>query len=136
MKNKSAIAKQLFPPLSSTHKSLQPWNWRKLPLRKLSGSQIFQTLFLQPADKTSNNNTQINQIATLLESPPNSTNPKLARYSLCAGSPRIIQGKPQLWTPPRGEILPFLRHLLQDCGRTGNKEELFDKAINSQSPIP
>ncbi|GBF79262.1 Para-aminobenzoate synthase component I [Aphanothece sacrum FPU1] len=67
------------------------------------GSDIFQCLF---ADHT---------IATLLESPfPTPTDyPYLSRYSICAGEPRIIGGKTQLWTPQIGEILPFLTDLLQ-----------------------
>ncbi|MEC4891792.1 MAG: anthranilate synthase component I [Oscillatoria sp. PMC 1051.18] len=117
IEEKKAIANEIFPPTSSTHKSILPWYWRKLPLGKLSGAQVFQTLFLQPPNRTNHNhNNKIQQIATLLESPANSTDTKLARYSLCAGSPRIIKGKPQLWTPPLGEILPFLSHLLGDKG--------------------
>lgn len=83
---------------------LQPWHWRSLPLQSRSGSQVFAALFLDR-----------DLIATLLESPdlvPPET-AKLARYSICAGSPRIINGQPQLWTPPVGEILPCLRALLE-----------------------
>ena len=47
-------------------------------------------------------------MAVLLESPVTSST-NLARYSICAGSPRVIDGQFQLWTPPVGEILPFLR---------------------------
>jgi len=50
-------------------------------------------------------------MAVLLESPVTSST-NLARYSICAGSPRIIDGQSQLWTPPVGKILPFLRALL------------------------
>ncbi|NES83145.1 MAG: anthranilate synthase component I [Moorea sp. SIO2B7] len=83
---------------------LSPWYWRSLPLNKRSGSEIFERLFLQT-----------NTIATLLESPfPTPTDqPQLSRYSICAGSPRILNDKPQLWTPPVGEILPFLRNIRQ-----------------------
>ncbi|MEM6754020.1 MAG: anthranilate synthase component I [Cyanobacteria bacterium P01_C01_bin.38] len=84
----------------------QPWYWRRLPLKQRTGSDVFACLFI------SNPN---NRIATLLESPlPNSTNnPHLARYSICAGSPRVVDGVPQMWTPQLGEVLPFLRQLLQ-----------------------
>ncbi len=77
-----------------------PWHWRSLPLDNRSGSQVFSALFLAES------------IATLLESPAQS---KLAmsRYSICAGAPRVINGKQQLWTPPLGEIMPFLRRLLE-----------------------
>jgi para-aminobenzoate synthetase component I len=85
-----------------------PWHWRSLPLSNLSGSQVFRALFLaEPnVDRTSN------AIATLLESPGQS-GLAMSRYSICAGSPRVINGQQQLWTPPLGEIMPCLRQLLQ-----------------------
>jgi para-aminobenzoate synthetase component I len=94
-------------------KSIQPWHWRKLPLNQRSGSEIFQALFL---GKNGKNITTISgfapdDMAVLLESPGTSAT-NLARYSICAGSPRIIDDRSQLWTPPVGEILPFLRALL------------------------
>ncbi len=81
------------------------WYWRSHPLNHRTGSDIFATLF---------NSTSNSDIATLLESPypiPND-NPQLARYSICAGKPRVINTKVQMWTPPVGEILPFLQNLL------------------------
>ncbi len=100
----AAIASEL------SMKPTEPWQWRKLPLANRSGSQIFQALFLHPRGETLPRKHD-RPIATLLESPatPNST---LARYSICAGSPRVIEGQAQLWTPPVGEILPFLNRLL------------------------
>jgi para-aminobenzoate synthetase component 1 len=94
-------------------KLIQPWHWQKLPLNQRSGSDIFQILFL---GKNSENLGSISGVfprdmAVLLESPGTSST-NLARYSICAGSPRIIDGKPLLWTPPIGEILPFLRDIL------------------------
>lgn len=85
-------------------KPVQPWYWRSLPLLCRTGSQVFDALFRRH-----------HEIATLLESP--STNlvgcqPE-ARYSICAGAPRIADGRHKLWAPPVGEILPFLRSLLQ-----------------------
>ena len=82
---------------------LSPWYWISLPLQERSGADVFALLFRH------------NNPATLLESPyPNPNgNPKLARYSICAGAPRVVGGKPQLWTPGVGQILPFLRGLLQ-----------------------
>lgn len=77
-------------------------HWRKLPLNSRSGSQIFQSLFLNAK----------NNIATLLESPNTPDQNTLSRYSICAGSPRCVDGISQLWTPALGEILPFLRRLL------------------------
>jgi para-aminobenzoate synthetase component 1 len=69
------------------------------------------------------------RIATLLESPvtPNCTH--LARYSICAGSPCWIEGRPQLWTPPVGEILPFLRRLL-------NSHQDEDASTKAESIVP
>ncbi|KAM3103569.1 anthranilate synthase component I [Phormidesmis sp. 146-12] len=83
-------------------RSLLPWHWRSLPLDQRSGSEIFTALFLT------------DEIATLLESPyPSSPDyPQLGRYSICAGAPRVVEGELQLWSPPVGEILPFLQQLL------------------------
>ena len=80
-----------------------PWHWRSLPLNQKTGSEIFAVLF-----KSSDG-----AIATLLESPYlASSEGSLTRYSLCAGAPRVVAEKPQLWTPEIGEILPFLQQLL------------------------
>ncbi|MBH8565388.1 anthranilate synthase component I [Nostoc sp. CENA67] len=96
----------------SMMKRIQPWHWRKLPLAQRSGSQVFAALFLNRSKNTESLSGDCRQnIATLLES-PGTSNTSLARYSICAGSPRYINGQPQLWTPPVGEILPFLRRLL------------------------
>jgi para-aminobenzoate synthetase component I len=89
------------------------WYWRSHPLNHRTGSDIFATLF----NSTSNSDPN-SDIATLLESPypypiPND-NPQLARYSICAGKPRVINTKVQMWTPPVGEILPFLQNLLRE----------------------
>ncbi|HBE17400.1 MAG TPA: anthranilate synthase component I [Cyanobacteria bacterium UBA11149] len=96
-------------------KPLQPWHWRKLPLANRTGSQIFQALFMMPGNAIATPNLAVANpgagIATLLESPNSPHSSSLTRYSICAGSPRLVDGKLQLWTPPIGEILPFLRHL-------------------------
>jgi para-aminobenzoate synthetase component 1 len=82
---------------------IQPWYWRSLPLKQRTGSDIFNLLFRH------------HKIATLLESPypPSLDQPQLTQYSICAGAPRTIQAQPQMWTPQVGEILPFLKSLLQ-----------------------
>ncbi len=82
---------------------LSPWYWRSQPLKKRTGSEIFSRLFLDQ------------KIATLLESPfPTiADHPNLCRYSICAGKPRIIEGKNQIFTPKIGEILPCLEQLLK-----------------------
>ena len=82
---------------------IKSWYWRSLALKNRTASEVFAALFIQE------------DIATLLES-PNTANPEypqLSRYSICAGSPRKVDGKPLLWTPKTGEILPFLNSLLQ-----------------------
>ncbi|HCF29388.1 MAG TPA: aminodeoxychorismate synthase component I, partial [Cyanobacteria bacterium UBA11049] len=95
-------------------KQMQPWYWRSLPLENRTGSAVFAALF----DPDSNPDA----IATLLESPYSTLQKQclrrasptqLARYSICAGAPRIVDRVAQLWTPPVGEILPFLQQLLQ-----------------------
>lgn len=85
---------------------IQPWYWRSLPLAGRTGSSVFAALFRPESESA---------IATLLESPylTPSDQPQLTRYSICAGAPRVLDGCPQLWTPPVGEILPFLEQLLQ-----------------------
>lgn len=84
---------------------VKPWHWRSLSLDNRTASEVFAALFINDS------------IATLLESPAviDSEHPHLARYSLCAGAPRIINGQKQLWTPEIGKILPFLRSLLQQA---------------------
>ena len=88
---------------TSPETKIQSWHWRSLALKNRTASDIFTALFAQE------------KIATLLESPAiaDPEYPHLARYSICAGSPRTVQGKPQLWTPEIGKILPFLRSRLQ-----------------------
>jgi para-aminobenzoate synthetase component 1 len=94
--------------------SIQPWHWRSLPLNQRSGSDVFEALFHHPVAAPE---TGVEAIATLLESPsaiPTPVTSSLqARYSICAGAPRVRHGKPQIWTPAVGKILPQLRQLLQ-----------------------
>lgn len=82
---------------------LLPWYWRSLPLEGRSGVVVFEALFRHLP------------ISTLLESPSQASAEVLnthARYSICAGPPRLIAGRSQVWTPPVGEILPCLKSLL------------------------
>jgi para-aminobenzoate synthetase component I len=72
-----------------------------IPLQNRTGSEIFDRLFRHE------------QIATLLESPVSSSNRSiLTRYSICAGSPQIVDKRQQIFTPVVGEILDCLRGLL------------------------
>ncbi|NET31525.1 MAG: anthranilate synthase component I [Cyanothece sp. SIO1E1] len=106
-------------------KPLKPWRWRSLPLAHRTGSDIFAALFLvAKATSAQTSDRQTKGIATLLESPyptvcPQAQAAQTARYSICAGAPRWIEGRPQMWTPPIGEILPFLNQLL--CRSAGGK---------------
>jgi para-aminobenzoate synthetase component 1 len=136
----AAIAAELFSPTLSTMKPIQPWRWRKLPLAKRSGSQVFKALFLSPRGETSDDVEMVQgqhyqRIATLLESPvtPNSTH--LARYSICAGSPRFIEGQLRLWTPPVGEILPFLRRLLNSHHQDEDANMKAESIVPAELPF-
>lgn len=82
---------------------LAPWYWRSHPLSHRSGSEIFAALFRRDA------------IATLLESPTTKgiADSDLARFSLCAGCPRTLNGQPQLWTPNLGSIFPWFAQQTQ-----------------------
>jgi para-aminobenzoate synthetase component I len=71
-----------------------------LPLLNRTGSEIFDRLF------------RAEEIATLLESPANPDRSTLTRYSICAGSPKTIDNRPQIFTPVIGNILDCLRGLL------------------------
>ncbi|MGL5794257.1 MAG: hypothetical protein ACRC06_07575, partial [Waterburya sp.] len=97
------MVNQILNSLEGRRQTVKSWQWRSLDLQNRTGSAIFAALFAEEA------------IATLLESPAQADpeHPKLSRYSICAGSPRLVEGKPQLWTPTQGEILPFLRFLGQ-----------------------
>jgi para-aminobenzoate synthetase component 1 len=97
---------------------LAPWHWRSLPLCDRTGSDIFEALFLPHRDHWWTEQ----GIATLLESPaPSQTRngrkgrSPLARYSICAGAPRIVQGDRQCWTPEEGTIFPTLTQLLDSA---------------------
>ncbi|MFE1746356.1 anthranilate synthase component I [Coleofasciculus sp. H7-2] len=103
---------------------MKPWFWRSLPLQHRTGSEVFAALFLDAG-----------KIATLLESPYNplqhstEANRAIARYSICAGAPRLVDGAQAMWTPPVGEILPFLRRLLQ-------RSAFKDESIGAHSELP
>jgi para-aminobenzoate synthetase component I len=80
-----------------------------LPLNNRTGSEIFDRLF------------RSDRIATLLESPvTNVDRDMLTRYSICAGAPRSIDGRVQLFTPAIGEILDCLRGLLANNQETSD----------------
>jgi para-aminobenzoate synthetase component I len=81
-----------------TSTEVLPWQWCTIPLAGRSGSEVFAALFRGQA------------IGTLLESPAAGSN--TARYSICAGAPRVVAGQQRLWTPHCGQIFPDLQDLL------------------------
>lgn len=102
--------------------------WRSHPLQQRAGSALFADLF-QPQTAP----TGIAGIATLLESPhplPAHSLPdqaaQMARYSICAGPPRIVNGQAQLWTPKIGQIFPLLQRLQQMSDRAAIPDEIPD----------
>jgi para-aminobenzoate synthetase component I len=94
---------------STVNNMTKAWYWRSLPLEKRTGSEVFTILF-RP--------TTAPAIATLLESPYPTPikHPQLSRYSICAGTPRLVDGIPQMWTPGLGQVFPFLEQLLESRG--------------------
>ena len=91
--------------------------WRSLPLSHRTGSDIFDALFLN-ASADLGAAFELEQIAVLLESPyplPADSLPEqatsMARYSICAGRPRMVGDRAQLWTPEIEGILPLLRQM-------------------------
>jgi para-aminobenzoate synthetase component I len=77
-----------------------------LSLQNRTGSEIFDRLFRHDGASAP-------QIATLLESPvTSSAHSILTRYSICAGSPQVINQQAQIFTPAVGGILDCLRGLL------------------------
>ena len=93
--------------------------WRSLPLQKRTGSNVFDSLFQrQRQSQRQSASSNIERIATLLESPyplPPDSLPEqaleMARYSICAGSPRVADGQIQMWTPGAGRGLPLLAQM-------------------------
>ena len=122
----NTIATNLCFPTPLSLQPIQHWYWRKLPLAQRSGSHVFEALFLNSTRDSNrlNKESNLNQIATLLESPMTPQNTTLARYSICAGAPRNVDGKPQIWTPPVGNILPFLQRLLDIQNRASLPESI------------
>ncbi|MFM8293127.1 MAG: anthranilate synthase component I [Microcystaceae cyanobacterium] len=104
---------------------LTPWYWQSFPLGGRTGSQIFTQFFAQ------------DRIATLLESPypPSTDYPYLCRYSICAGKPRYHQGKPQLWTPPVGQIFPFLKALTPELSPENHTSQRMTADIPDHLPF-
>jgi para-aminobenzoate synthetase component I len=84
-----------------------------IPLQNRTGAEIFDRLFRHET------------IATLLESPVSDANHSvLTRYSICAGSPQVVNQQQQIFTPVVGEILDCLRGLLSSV------------TINDKSDLP
>lgn len=92
-----------------------PWRWRSVSLAEATGSDVFVALGFDREP-----------IATLLESPTRSDDPRLSRYSIAAGSPRRIHGKWVIGTPPIGRILPWLREQLNPQAAQGQAQTRND----------
>nr|WP_017299022.1 anthranilate synthase component I [Nodosilinea nodulosa] len=91
------------------------WWVRSQPLGHRTGTDIFQALYgdllrQPPTART---------LVALLESPyplPVAAQPHAvhSRYSICAGPPRQLGDRPQVWTPAVGSILPMLTQRLAE----------------------
>jgi para-aminobenzoate synthetase component I len=82
-----------------------------IPLQNRTGSEIFDRLFRHEP------------IATLLESPVSSSNRSiLTRYSICAGSPEIVDKQQQIFTPAVGDIFDCLRGLLSSSNHKSKSD--------------
>ena len=104
--------------------------WRSLPLKQRTGSDIFAALFQPQTLQTGEAG-----IATLLESPyplPPDSLPEqateMARYSICAGAPRIVERQAQLWTPGIGQVLPLLEKMGQHRPASSAIESMAEPA--------
>ncbi|MGB3294586.1 MAG: anthranilate synthase component I [Phormidesmis sp.] len=106
----------------------QQYLWRSHPLLERTGSDVFAALFQSQTGYSGPAG-----IAALLESPyrapteltghqANEFPGAIARYSICAGAPRTVDGDVQLWTPEIGYILPLLRQM--------------EQALSSASAVP
>ncbi|HEY9762474.1 MAG TPA: anthranilate synthase component I [Trichocoleus sp.] len=94
--------------------TLNPWSVRSHPLQHRTGSDIFYALFGHTLSQPASPET----VVALLESPyplPDKAQPQAqnARFSICAGPPRRVDGNLCLWTPALGDILPTLAQLLK-----------------------
>lgn len=108
--------------------------WRSLPLKQRTGSDIFAALFQPQTTQTGEAG-----IATLLESPyplPPESLPErateMARYSICAGAPRIDKRRIQRWTPGIGQVLP----LLEKMGQYQPAKSVADQAADLPEGLP
>jgi len=110
------------------------WWVRSQPLGHRRGSDIFHCLFgdllRQPPTPAS--------LVALLESPfplPTAAQPHAvhSRYSICAGPPRHLEARPQVWTPTVGRILPMLAERVTE----GEQLQLLgDEAETAQQTLP
>ena len=94
--------------------------WRSHPLEERTGSEIFDALFQTQTNVIDLGSHDTSRIATLLESPyplpPNSLPEQaaeMARYSICAGKVRAVEGQTQMWTPQIGKVRSLLQAMEQ-----------------------
>jgi len=102
--------------------------WQQMPLAHRTGSAVFEVLFQPQIQRAGHAG-----IRTLLESPypllPGSLPDaavEMARFSICAGPPRIVRDRPQLWTPSVGEVLPLFRAMGQHLRRDHPQDAAAD----------
>ena len=99
--------------------------WQQMPLQQQTGSAIFEAIF-EPQKQRS----EYSGIRTLLESPyplPADSLPEaaaqMARFSICAGPPRLVDDRPQLWTPSVGDVLPLFGEMGQQLSKRPEIDE-------------
>lgn len=109
------------------------WRVRSQPLKHRTGSGIFQTLYgdllRQPPTLAT--------LVALLESPyplPTAARPHAihSRHSICAGPPRQVNGRPQVWTPEVGSILPMMAERLT----AGEQIQLLGDEADDAAALP
>ncbi|TVQ11828.1 MAG: anthranilate synthase component I [Leptolyngbya sp. DLM2.Bin27] len=114
--------------------SQQQQGWvRSQPLANRTGSDIFHALY---GDLLRQFPTPATLVA-LLESPsplPVAAQPhaRHSRYSICAGPPRQVHHRPQVWTPALGSILPMLAERLA----AGDRFQLLGDEADAAAALP
>ena len=116
--------------------------WRSHPLNKRTGSDIFDALFQVQTDPLSSDRPDTKRIATLLESPyplPPDSLPaqavEMARYSICAGSVRVVDNQVQMWTPQIGEVRSLLKKMERSKTYPAGRTTIDGTTLDPQLPF-